>query len=666
MKPRLLFAPLILAGSLAASALTNQSLIFFQSDFRNSTVTMPLGDWTSQGDGKTAKDTKIGTSDINLREFFPVGAPAYVPIELGDLGLIYCSNSSTTEGGNVSEWLISPAVDMSDAPENALLSFDVVAYGSVTQPKYEVYYSTTGNDLSDFTNKLYTGRQQNSTSVPVSTRKYISLEGISADSVYFAFVNVAKDAQLLGFKDIRVSEYELQMTNVTPGFVTEPGEYHVQLNLELVTPVSCEGFTAELTSPIFTEPQIYTTTKQLAGTYTTTIVEFEKSIPVQKDEQVEYTVTIRPHYEGATVSEFKFDITCTEGYEARCVEEEVTGTWCGYCVRGIAGLNQFSDEFGDRFIGIAVHGTNDPMRVDDYLNPLTEQSRLTGYPAAWFNRSSLSDPYSRELVESILSTKVGYDIKVKSVRFAENSGRVSVDYGVKLSYTTTSANIKALVVVTEDQVSGKTPMWNQTNYYSGTSRQTIESSYGENAWKYFEPYCTGEKIIPFTQMVYDHVAQGVFNSYYGGGAGGNLPSDWSAGQEQTFTLSFDMPYQTAANGSGVQNWKNTHMVVILVDAITGKILNADKAGASTYVTDPASIADVTADADFSVAACGKTIKVNAPAESSVSVVNALGYEMRNCRVGAEGCAEIDCSDLSGLLLIQVASGSRSYVKKLII
>ena len=55
------------------------------------------------------------------------------------------------------------------------------------------------------------------------------------------------------------------------------------------------------------------------------------------------------------------------GFVRRCVVEEYTGTWCGNCPRGIVGLSRLAEDFGDRFIGIAIHtGDSEPMVIPTY------------------------------------------------------------------------------------------------------------------------------------------------------------------------------------------------------------------------------------------------------------------------------------------------------------
>ena len=40
------------------------------------------------------------------------------------------------------------------------------------------------------------------------------------------------------------------------------------------------------------------------------------------------------------------------------VVEEFTGTGCGWCPRGLVGMEKLRQTFGDRFIGIGIHQYN--------------------------------------------------------------------------------------------------------------------------------------------------------------------------------------------------------------------------------------------------------------------------------------------------------------------
>lgn len=652
----LLPACLTLLCAPMATAIENPALQYYRSDFSGANSSNPLAGWSCFGSGKTAQNIYIGNSSEQLRRYFPAGAPAYVPINFGEFGIIFCSNSTTDEGGSVNEWLVSPEIDLTDVQGNMILSFDTFAYGNDNDPKYEVYYSTAGDTADDFAgNRIFSARSDNSASEAVLTRKHVSLSDFGGRKVRLAFVNTSRNAQILGFKDITLSEYDLEVTNHTPTFVNDAGSYKVRLTLDLMTPVPCEGFTATLSGDQWAEPQVYTTKKQLNSASTSTIVEFPQPIELADGGSVSYRVSIIPAYEGASESVFDFDISCAKGYPSVCVEEEATGTWCGYCVRGIAGLNQFSNEYKDRFIGIAVHGENDPMMVDSYIKGLKDQSGITGYPSAWYNRTRRADPYDRESVNNLLSVKTGYKVDIDRVDFDPETSLVSVAYSPRMVFSTSSANITAVAVVTEDGVKGSTIAYNQTNYYAGASLTQIETAFGAGSWEYFKFFCQRGTSIPYTEMTYDHVARGIFNSYAGGGDGAGLPAVWEADRPQQFTLKFNMP-------ATVDDWRNTHIVVMLLDGVTGQVLNAAKTGADDFAV--ASITAPEAEA-WSVTADGSAITVTTPADAVVTVHNLLGHRFVSTAVSA-GTTAIDTAGLTGTVVVGVRSGSTSYVKKIIL
>ena len=67
------------------------------------------------------------------------------------------------------------------------------------------------------------------------------------------------------------------------------------------------------------------------------------------------------------------------GYERKVVVEELTGTACGWCPRGLVGMKMLRDLYGDRFIGVAVHQFNatDPMYTPDYADILAAEDQTT-------------------------------------------------------------------------------------------------------------------------------------------------------------------------------------------------------------------------------------------------------------------------------------------------
>ena len=83
-------------------------------------------------------------------------------------------------------------------------------------------------------------------------------------------------------------------------------------------------------------------------------------------------------------------ITIEESAPRTTVMEEFTGTWCGWCPRGMVGIENLSKDFGDGFIGIAVHGGNDPMVIDAYSDIL---ENVHGFPSCTLDREVEADPF---------------------------------------------------------------------------------------------------------------------------------------------------------------------------------------------------------------------------------------------------------------------------------
>ncbi|NRA13254.1 MAG: hypothetical protein HRT57_15010, partial [Crocinitomicaceae bacterium] len=71
------------------------------------------------------------------------------------------------------------------------------------------------------------------------------------------------------------------------------------------------------------------------------------------------------------------------------VGEEGTGTWCPWCVRGTVFMDQYENEFGEFWAGIAVHN-NDPMVVADYDASIG--GFISSYPSSLVDRGPEVDP----------------------------------------------------------------------------------------------------------------------------------------------------------------------------------------------------------------------------------------------------------------------------------
>ncbi len=241
--------------------------------------------------------------------------------------------------------------------------------------------------------------------------------------------------------------------------------------------------------------------------------------------------------------------------------EEATGTWCGWCVRGICFMDYMAETYPDTWIGVAVHN-GDPMVNAIYDEAISSIiPNFPGYPSGTIDRSgdNYYDPSEFEagyLERMNAISPATIDI----VNFNWDAVNRFVSFDLESEFVVDIHNeLRFGVVITEDSLWGTSSGWAQGNYYSG----------GGNG-----PMCGFEDMpgtIPAAQMHYDHVARVILDSPYG--TQGSLPSEILAGEIHSYNYTYTIP----------QAWKyeKLHFIGLLIDMATGEVLNANEV--SNYV-----------------------------------------------------------------------------------
>ncbi len=246
----------------------------------------------------------------------------------------------------------------------------------------------------------------------------------------------------------------------------------------------------------------------------------------------------------------------------KVLAEEATGTWCGWCVRGICFMDYMAETYPETWIGVAVHN-GDPMVNDAYDAAIPGIiPGFAGYPSVTTDRTAGdSDPadletgYLRRLSAISPATldivNYGWNPETREVTFDLQSEFVA-DINSELRFG---------VIFVEDSLWGTTSQWNQGNYYAGG---------GNGAMCGFENMAG---TIPAAQMHYDHVAREILDSPFG--TEGSLPLIIATGSVITYNYTYILP----------DSWKyeKLHIVGFLLDVTTGEIINANNE-ISTYVS----------------------------------------------------------------------------------
>ncbi len=233
--------------------------------------------------------------------------------------------------------------------------------------------------------------------------------------------------------------------------------------------------------------------------------------------------------------------------------EEATGTWCGWCVRGICFMEYMAETYPDTWIGVAVHN-GDPMVVPEWDDAIpTIIPDFPGYPSGTINRVKMWDPeeFEQGYLEEIESISPA---TIDLWNFSWNPATRLVSFDVKSEFVTDVFNeIRFGAIIMEDSCSGTATNWGQTNYYAGGSNGAMCG---------FE---TQPGTIPAAQMHYDHVGRAILDGPYG--TEGSIPSPVSAGTVKTHHYQYTIPPEW--------NYDNLHFIGLLMDQTAGIILNAN-------------------------------------------------------------------------------------------
>ncbi len=237
--------------------------------------------------------------------------------------------------------------------------------------------------------------------------------------------------------------------------------------------------------------------------------------------------------------------------ERRTVVEEGTGTWCGYCPRGMAFMKKAEDTYGDRFIGIAIHG-DDPMDIGG--NGVS----FTGYPTCFIDRTGGAQGIGLDvsIVGDALAVPTDIDVTVTGTW---NADRTQVTATSTTEFLSAKQGCRVVYALTADGL--RHSSWKQSNYYSGSTSSD----------PYMKPYT--EAPNPITDIEFNHVL--VASSYSGNtNQASPFSGSISAGDKQQNSYTLTLP-TTGALAEAIN--KDKVYVVAMVLNPDGTVANAAKA-----------------------------------------------------------------------------------------
>ena len=149
--------------------------------------------------------------------------------------------------------------------------------------------------------------------------------------------------------------------------------------------------------------------------------------------------------------------------------EEFTGTTCGWCPRGIVGMEKMRKEFGDQFVGIAIHRyatstASDAMYISSY-----NHVSFGGAPSCRINRGPVIDPYYGSGYDVLDDFRAEAAIPAKAALSVEgqwDSTEKKVTATASIENLVDGADYTIEYVLIADSLTGTTAAWRQYNYYN--------------------------------------------------------------------------------------------------------------------------------------------------------------------------------------------------------
>lgn len=303
----------------------------------------------------------------------------------------------------------------------------------------------------------------------------------------------------------------------------------------------------------------------------------------------------------------------------RLVVEEGTGTWCQYCPKGIVGFRKASEAYPNHFIGIAIH------RSDNLVTNTYEDLVFESLPNCYFNRNTKSaiEP-SFESIETAVkklmekTPVMGVDANVKYTDSGKK--KISVEALTTFLGAHKGMNYRLSFVLLESGITGYT----QVNAFAG-------GKLGEMGGF--------EKLPNPATIDMDHVAR---MNYSYNGIEGSIPADVEADETTRYTTTLDVP-------STIQNPDNCDLVVLVIDAATGRIENGVKVALGEHTTGIRDAEKVVVP-DFSFS--GDRLNVDGFA-GSVRLYTADGVEVSNSNLAP------------GMYIVKATAGNQTVTCKLI-
>jgi len=444
------------------------------------------------------------------------------------------------------DWLISPAISVPDS--NTFLSWEAVTTDPNYRDGYEVRISTSDTAISSFSILALTVPKELTT----WTRRSLKLNLYVGQTIYFAFRNNSIDVD-----NIRVEV--LKNTNVRVKNLVVEKYNHVNDYVDVQAIIENHG-ALPVTSCTFGyqfEDSLYSATFNDLNIAPLSTRMLTHSIKLHGTKAGEYPFQANISNVNGGIDEdpgdnvfSRYIYFLAEQLQKKVVIENICGTWCMWCPRGIVYMEKLAALYPEWVIPIEIH-YDDPMAFSEYVNPLI--AVIGGYPAGHLDRKILDvDPEVYEdFLDTLYSRAVPVEVGVEAT-WDEATRALTVKAKGHLSITSNHNSLRFSCVLTENNVHGTDSGYEQYNVYSG-------GGYGPMGGFENLPF-----IVPADQMLYQFVARAILGGF--DGMENSIPDKVVANKEFEMEFTYIVPEAFDIN--------DMNAIVIALDSETGEILNS--------------------------------------------------------------------------------------------
>lgn len=348
----------------------------------------------------------------------------------------------------------------------------------------------------------------------------------------------------------------------------------------------------------------------------------------------------------------------------RVVIEEYTGMGCGNCPLGILAMEKLENTFGNLILPVAIH----TYSGDPYVNNLGSYTTFLfgnspGAPSASINRRGTAyhpmaslqtasgtdyvfnapegtDPLWLDVVTEEFATEADADISAKA-EFNSKTGRLDIPCEVKFALNDSALNINLFAVVLEDNLVGY-----QSNYMANTESESL----GE--WGKGGKYGMAQ-VIPY---YFNDVALACIGMTFNG-TGGYLPEKVEAGTVYDATVTI--------NGfDGFSKAENCKVVVMMIDANTGRYINAAEAKFTVDGEGGDAITETGSDSQPVIICHGQAIDITAADGATAELISVSGHVID--RTVCQGNATLRAGGYKGMAVVRVVQNGQATVRKVVL